>query len=49
MIRRAQSRRRAEARVHVLLDGRDVPETSALDYVDRFEPCSPRTRTADAT
>jgi len=23
--------------VHVLLDGRDVPETSALDYVDRLE------------
>jgi 2,3-bisphosphoglycerate-independent phosphoglycerate mutase len=25
------------ARVHVLLDGRDVGETSALDYVDPFE------------
>ncbi len=24
-------------RVHALLDGRDVPETSALDYVDPFE------------
>jgi len=24
-------------RVHVLLDGRDVPETSALDYIDPFE------------
>ncbi|MBN1533883.1 MAG: 2,3-bisphosphoglycerate-independent phosphoglycerate mutase [Spirochaetes bacterium] len=24
-------------RVHVLLDGRDVPETSALEYVDRLE------------
>ena len=24
-------------RVHVLLDGRDVPETSALDYVDALE------------
>jgi 2,3-bisphosphoglycerate-independent phosphoglycerate mutase len=24
-------------RVHILLDGRDVPETSALDYVDRLE------------
>jgi len=23
--------------VHALLDGRDVPETSALDYVDRLE------------
>ena len=24
-------------RVHALLDGRDVPETSALDYVDALE------------
>ena len=27
----------ARARIHVLLDGRDVGETSALDYVDPFE------------
>ncbi len=26
-----------QARVHILLDGRDVGETSALDYVDPFE------------
>ncbi len=26
-----------KARVHVLLDGRDVPSTSALEYVDRLE------------
>ena len=25
------------ARIHILLDGRDVPETSALDYVGPFE------------
>lgn len=25
------------ARIHILLDGRDVPETSALDYIDPFE------------
>ncbi|MDR0735384.1 MAG: 2,3-bisphosphoglycerate-independent phosphoglycerate mutase [Zoogloeaceae bacterium] len=25
------------ARIHVLLDGRDVPETSALDYIEPFE------------
>jgi len=25
------------ARIHILLDGRDVPPTSALQYVDRFE------------
>jgi len=27
----------ARVRVHILLDGRDVGEQSALDYVDRFE------------
>ena len=27
----------AKVRVHILLDGRDVGETSALDYVDPFE------------
>ncbi|MBI2438656.1 MAG: 2,3-bisphosphoglycerate-independent phosphoglycerate mutase [Lentisphaerae bacterium] len=26
-----------KARIHILLDGRDVGETSALDYVDSFE------------
>ncbi|RJQ64459.1 MAG: 2,3-bisphosphoglycerate-independent phosphoglycerate mutase [Desulfobacteraceae bacterium] len=26
-----------KARIHVLLDGRDVPPTSALQYMDRFE------------
>ena len=26
-----------EVRVHILLDGRDVPETSALKYVDQLE------------
>lgn len=26
-----------EVRVHILLDGRDVPETSALEYVDQLE------------
>ena len=26
-----------KVRLHILLDGRDVPETSALDYVDPFE------------
>ncbi len=26
-----------KVRIHVLLDGRDVPETSALDYVEPFE------------
>ncbi len=27
----------AKIRIHILLDGRDVPETSALEYVDRLE------------
>ncbi len=26
-----------KVRIHTLLDGRDVPETSALDYIDPFE------------
>lgn len=37
MIRRAQSQGIKKLRVHTLLDGRDVPPTSALDYIDRLE------------
>lgn len=37
MLRRAAREGVARARVHALLDGRDVPETSALEYVDRLE------------
>ncbi len=37
MLRRAASDGVARARVHALLDGRDVPATSALEYVDRLE------------
>lgn len=37
MLKRAKSEGVKTARVHILLDGRDVPPTSALDYVDRFE------------
>jgi len=37
MIERAKAEGVARVRVHVLLDGRDVGETSALDYVDPFE------------
>ncbi len=33
MIRRADQENVARVRIHPLLDGRDVPETSALDYV----------------
>ena len=37
MLRRAKEEGVKKARVHILLDGRDVPPTSALVYVDRFE------------
>lgn len=37
MIKRAKTDGVAKVRVHILLDGRDVGETSALDYVTPFE------------
>jgi 2,3-bisphosphoglycerate-independent phosphoglycerate mutase len=37
MIAQAKAEGVATVRIHVLLDGRDVPETSALDYVEPFE------------
>jgi 2,3-bisphosphoglycerate-independent phosphoglycerate mutase len=37
MIARAKQEGIGRVRVHVLLDGRDVPETSALEYVQPFE------------
>ena len=37
MIVRAREEGIKTVRVHALLDGRDVPETSALDYVEPFE------------
>ncbi len=37
MLRRARAEGVKKARVHILLDGRDVPPTSALLYVERFE------------
>ena len=37
MIEKADAAGVARIRVHILLDGRDVPETSALDYIDPFE------------
>ncbi len=37
MIRRAKEEGVAKVRVHILLDGRDVGETSALEYIDPFE------------
>ncbi|MEM7136359.1 MAG: 2,3-bisphosphoglycerate-independent phosphoglycerate mutase [Myxococcota bacterium] len=37
MLRRCHQDGVDKARVHVLLDGRDVPETSALDYIEPLE------------
>ncbi|MBS4052255.1 MAG: 2,3-bisphosphoglycerate-independent phosphoglycerate mutase [Methylomonas sp.] len=37
MLEQAKAEGVTKARVHILLDGRDVGETSALDYVDPFE------------
>jgi 2,3-bisphosphoglycerate-independent phosphoglycerate mutase len=37
LLRRADLEEIERVRVHVLLDGRDVPETSALGYVDALE------------
>ena len=37
MLRRAKSEGIEKARIHPLIDGRDVPPTSVLDYVERFE------------
>jgi 2,3-bisphosphoglycerate-independent phosphoglycerate mutase len=37
MLKEAKAAGVKKARVHILLDGRDVPPTSALDYVDRLE------------
>lgn len=37
MVTQAKAEGIATVRIHVLLDGRDVPETSALDYVTPFE------------
>ena len=37
MLKEAKTEGLKEVRVHALLDGRDVPETSALTYVDQLE------------
>ncbi|MDR0540366.1 MAG: 2,3-bisphosphoglycerate-independent phosphoglycerate mutase, partial [Spirochaetaceae bacterium] len=37
MLEQAKKEGVAKARVHILLDGRDVGETSALEYIDPFE------------
>jgi 2,3-bisphosphoglycerate-independent phosphoglycerate mutase len=37
MLREAKKNGVKKARIHILLDGRDVPATSALEYVERLE------------
>jgi len=37
MLEHAKAAGVSKVRIHILLDGRDVPETSALDYIDPFE------------
>ncbi|OQA81800.1 MAG: 2,3-bisphosphoglycerate-independent phosphoglycerate mutase [Lentisphaerae bacterium ADurb.Bin242] len=37
MLEHARAEGVSKVRIHILLDGRDVPETSALDYIDPFE------------
>ena len=37
MLRRCHAEQVKKVRVHIMLDGRDVPATSALDYVDALE------------
>ncbi len=47
MIVRAKQEGIKAVRVHVLLDGRDVPETSALDYIEPFEAFLSELRSGD--
>ena len=47
MIVRAKQEGIKAVRVHILLDGRDVPETSALDYIEPFEAFLSELRSGD--
>jgi len=47
MLVQAKAERVARVRVHILLDGRDVGETSALEYVEPFEAFLAGLRSAD--
>lgn len=47
MIARAKKDGASRVRIHILLDGRDVGETSALDYVRPFEEFIASLRSAD--
>lgn len=46
MIVRAKAEGIKAVRIHALLDGRDVPETSALDYIEPFEAFLAETNTS---
>ncbi|MDD5277177.1 MAG: 2,3-bisphosphoglycerate-independent phosphoglycerate mutase [Methylovulum sp.] len=37
MLRKAKAQGVKTARIHALIDGRDVPPTSALEYIERFD------------
>jgi 2,3-bisphosphoglycerate-independent phosphoglycerate mutase len=47
MILRAREEGQKRVRMHILLDGRDVPETSALEYVEPFEAFLAEVRSDD--
>jgi 2,3-bisphosphoglycerate-independent phosphoglycerate mutase len=47
LVRRCDADEVKRVRLHVLLDGRDVPETSALDYVDALEELLEQLRSRD--
>ena len=47
MIRRAKEEGVRKVRIHILLDGRDVPETSALLYIDRLDMLIDELRSKD--
>ncbi len=47
MINQAKAEGIARVRVHILIDGRDVGETSAFDYIDPFEAYIAELRSAD--
>ncbi len=47
LIRNAKSDGVKKIRIHALLDGRDVPEKSALEYIDNFEKFLAEIRTPD--
>ena len=47
MIAQAKNEGVSKVRIHVLIDGRDVGETSALEYIDPFESFISELRSAD--